>query len=113
MPPDAEPAVFLGAANLEILHALEKSRHLLRLRIGVEAGAIEGNQQLVRGFKRGKAARLRLALDDISAGRSARKHDPRQPLQTEARSQHRSDEPPRGIEEENQQLTLPEFRVEG
>ena len=42
MPVIAAERVFGGAADLEILHALEQAEQLLRLRVGVEPGAIEG-----------------------------------------------------------------------
>lgn len=111
MTTNTESPVLFGTADLEFLHALEMPEHLLRLRVGIESGPVEGDQQFVRGLKRRETARLRLPLDDVSAGRRARKHDPRQPLQAEARAQHGPDKPPRGVDQEDQQLSLLELSV--
>ena len=101
MPLDAEPAVLGGAGDLDFLHALENREQLLRQRIAVQAGTVEGQEQFVRGLEGREAAGLGLPLDDVAAGRRVREHDPGQPLQVGTQAQHRPDEPPGGVEEKN------------
>ena len=109
MPADAQALVLGDAAELEILHALEKPEQLLRQRVVVEAGTVEGDEQFVRGFERRKATRFGLPLDDIPAGRGVRKHDPWQSLQAEARAQHGTNAAPRGIQQEHHEAPTREI----
>ncbi len=61
--------VLRGAAELKILHALEKPEQLLRLRVVIKTGAIERAEQFVGGLQRREAACFRLPLDDEAARR--------------------------------------------
>ena len=58
-----------GAAQLEILHALEEPEQLIGQGITIQPGLFEGDEQLVGGFEGGEATRVRLLFDHKAAGR--------------------------------------------
>ena len=89
---------------------MKQPEQLLRLRVVIEPRAIQRDEQLVRGLQGRQAARLRLALDDVAARRRIREHDPGQPLQAEARAEHRPDKAPGGVQQENDEPPARELR---
>jgi hypothetical protein len=71
-------------ANLKVLHPSKDLQQLLGLGVTVKPQGLECQQQLVRGFKGGQAADLRLLLDDVPARLMGCEHDAGQPLKAPA-----------------------------